>query len=343
MLIRPIMNDTELTILVVSVISISATMPWASVLIRYRALYTPTTGVQDGDFTLAGRPRRYKFISLMWRIYQIEGISGVILKGLVLRSCEWSLSFTVAAIYFHLTKPKRASWDFTKPGLLLYLMAPVFSVQDIIFLVSFTILLRLPFYVLVVRATTTRYILSYRKPVVALRILLSPMERRAPWLLFAIPGLFLGFLLQTVIPLGLTILSGRLLYPHLDIWNHFIDIYLAQILISLGSTALCVPLYVANTRLAMSAQCPTRQSQRQDQEVGSTQLSERRLWDAQEANLVGLAAYCREEEDPIVFRGHLHNPYTGLVDCLATIVKEEGLGTLFCGWGLSVLGQFACI
>ncbi|KAI3615837.1 hypothetical protein WG66_010445 [Moniliophthora roreri] len=299
------MNTIELILLVVSVISTTAAILWASVLVRYRALYTPITGIQGGGSALV-----------------------------VLRFCDWFLSFAIAVTYFYIRE--RGLWDFTKPGILFYFLTPKSDAKDIIFPVLLTIL-RLPFHVLIVRATTTRYILSYRRPAVAFRVLLSPKERRAPWMLFAIPGLFLGFVLQTVIPLGLTNLSGRLMYPHFDIWRNALDILFAQLLISLGSTALCVPLYVANTRLAMSAQCPTRQPQ-QDQEAGDTQLSERRLWDAQEAELFGLATYCREEEDPIVFRGHLHSPYTGLVDCLATIEKEEGVGTLFRGWGLSVLG-----
>ncbi|KAK7020233.1 hypothetical protein VNI00_013193 [Paramarasmius palmivorus] len=118
--------------------------------------------------------------------------------------------------------------------------------------------------------------------------------------------------------------------------NSAMDILLAQLVVAIGSKLLCVPLYVANTRLAMVGQCPTRYV------GGELEQASRRRWDVQEAEESGVPMYCREEEDPIVYRGdrNIAEPYMGLVHCLGTIVREEGLHTLFRGWLLSLARLF---
>ncbi|KAK7015479.1 hypothetical protein VNI00_019136 [Paramarasmius palmivorus] len=242
-----------------------------------------------------GRYERYGCYSLMRRVRQIEGLWGMLLKGLVPRILEWILITVPIILYAHLAT-HLGPYDITKPQLVLYITCPDYRVQDTVLLFIISILVGLPFHVLVVRATTTKYVLSYCRPTLSLKLLLSPTERRHPWTLYTIPGLFLGFILQIAVPLGLTNLSGRLMYPHLGMKsNSAMDILLAQLAVTIGAKLLCVPLYVANTRLAMVGQCPTRYV------GGELEQASRRHWDVQEAEESGVPMYCREEEDPVVY------------------------------------------
>ena len=107
------------------------------------------------------------------------------------------------------------------------------------------------------RSITTPYRLSYFQPFYSLRILLTPTERRKPWILYLTPGLLAAELLHIIyVVIGLRALRHALL-PSLsqaddsepqNLSFRSLVIYLA---IALFSTAILCPLEVISTRLAV--------------------------------------------------------------------------------------------
>jgi hypothetical protein len=107
------------------------------------------------------------------------------------------------------------------------------------------------------RSITTPYRLPYFRPFYSLRILLTPTERRKPWILYLTPGLLTAELLHIIyVVIGLRALRHALL-PSLswtddseppDLSFRSLVIYLA---IALFSTAILCPLEVISTRLAV--------------------------------------------------------------------------------------------
>ena len=108
------------------------------------------------------------------------------------------------------------------------------------------------------RSITTPYRLPYFGPFYSLRILLTPTERRKPWVLYLTPGLLSAELLHIIyVVIGLRALR-HILLPSLsqvddasqpqDLSPRRFMVYLA---ISLFSTSILCPLEVISTRLAV--------------------------------------------------------------------------------------------
>lgn len=107
------------------------------------------------------------------------------------------------------------------------------------------------------RSITTPYRLPYFNPIHSLRILLTPTERRKPWILYLTPGLLTAELLHicfVVIALRglrhllLPSLAQRDDSQPLDLSPRSLIVYLAT---SLFSTTVLCPLEVISTRLAV--------------------------------------------------------------------------------------------
>jgi len=80
-------------------------------------------------------------------------------------------------------------------------------------------------------------------------------------------------------------------------------------------------------------------------EVVSTRLSIQRNYASAEYNSVAqeeegdaedVMEYAGAEEDVIGLRSEM-DPYTGMIDCIQKIAREEGLGALYRGWWLTLL------
>lgn len=108
-----------------------------------------------------------------------------------------------------------------------------------------------------ISAITTPHKLPYFKPRYSLRVLLTPTERRRPWILYLTPGLLASqFLHVAYVILGLRSLRHLLLpvlsqkgIPHKE---DFPPVRLAlYFVVVLFSTAILTPLEVIATRLAI--------------------------------------------------------------------------------------------
>jgi hypothetical protein len=107
------------------------------------------------------------------------------------------------------------------------------------------------------RSITTPHKLPYLKPVQSLRVLLTPTERRRPWILYLTPGLLAAEVLHiSIVVLALGPLR-RLLVPALspkteqtlaNISVVKLSIYLAIVILG---TVVLTPLEVIATRLAI--------------------------------------------------------------------------------------------
>ena len=107
------------------------------------------------------------------------------------------------------------------------------------------------------RSITTPYRLPYFNPFYSLRVLLTPTERRKPWILYLTPGLLAAELLHIFyVVIALRALRHLLLpslaqrddsQPH-DLSARSLIVYLAT---SLFSTTILCPLEVISTRLAV--------------------------------------------------------------------------------------------
>jgi len=179
----------------------------------------------------------------------------------------------------------------------------------------------------------------YFRPAHSLRVLLTPTERRKPWILYRTPGLLAAELLHiTYVVIGLRVLR-HLLLPSLsrvgdsvddsvpqDLSPRSLTIYLA---ISLFSTGVLCPLEVISTRLAV---------QRNHESAEFNSVAQEETGDTED-----LPEYS-PDEDVIGLRNDM-DPYLGLRDCAKRIIDEEGWRALYRGWWLTMLfgvfGAFA--
>ncbi|KAI9455327.1 mitochondrial carrier [Lactarius psammicola] len=324
------------------------TVPLTGALVRLRANYNPK-GLQldpeDGVQPHTG-PVITSFFLMLSRVRRLEGWAGL-MKGMS--------TLTVRAIY-------RLGSDFssTRPVPTL-LSNAVLSLFSAIFLDAslssprnhgiynspapkiwgtllysiFLMLVSLPAIIITYRSIITPYQLPYFRPLHSLRVLLTPTERRKPWILYLTPGLLVAELLHiTYVVIGLRVLR-HLLLPSLshvddsvppDLSPRSLTIYLA---ISLFSTAILCPLEVISTRLAV---------QRNHESAEFNSVAQEEVGDTED-----LPEYS-PDEDVIGLRNDT-DPYLGLRDCAKRIVDEEGWRALYRGWWLTMLfgvfGAFA--
>ncbi|THH20400.1 hypothetical protein EW146_g941 [Bondarzewia mesenterica] len=210
--------------------------------------------------------------------------------------------------------------------------APATSALGVIAYSIFLMFISLPAVILTYRSITTPHRLPYLKPSYSLRILLTPTERRRPWILYLTPGLLAAEILHIAyVVLGLRTLR-HLLLPSLsgpepprseDISTSKLIIYFVFVLLSTG--ILC-PLEVIATRLAV-------QRNHASSEYNSVNQEE-------EGDVDNVADYYGADEDVIGLRSE-KDPYLGLVDCAKKIVVEEGWRALYRGWWITLLfGSF---
>ncbi|KAH9972418.1 mitochondrial carrier [Lactifluus volemus] len=304
------------------------TVPLTGALVRLRANYNPK-GLQldpeDGVQPHTG-PVITSFFVMLSRVRTLEGWPGL-LKGLMPTLLS-NVVLTIFAVIFldtSLSSPRNHG-VYNSPatrmwGTLLYSI--------------FLMLVSLPAIILSYRSITTPYRLPYFQPFYSLRILLTPTERRKPWILYLTPGLLAAELLHiTYVVIGLRGLRHALL-PSLykgddtqpqDLSFRSLVIYLA---IALFSTAILCPLEVISTRLAV---------QRNHESTEFNSVAQEEVGDAED-----LPEYSPDED--VIGLRNVMDPYLGLVDCTKRIANEEGWHALYRGWWLTMLfgvfGAFA--
>ncbi|KAI0267145.1 mitochondrial carrier [Gloeopeniophorella convolvens] len=309
-------------------VTLLISVPLTGTLVRLRANYNPK-GLQldpeDGVQPHTG-PVINSFFSMFARVRRLEGWPGL-MKGMMptlIANVVLSL-YSAIALDASLSDPRNHG----------VYNAPTTSIGGTLSYSIFLMLVSLPAVIITYRTITTPYRLPYFRPFYSLRVLLTPTERRKPWILYLTPGLLIAELLHIFyVVIGLRVVR-HLLLPSLsnpddsmvkDISVSRLIVYLA---IALFSTAILCPLEVISTRLAV---------QRNHQSPEFNSVAQEEVGDAEDS--IGYSS----DEDVIGLRSDM-DPYLGFVDCAKRIIDEEGWPTLYRGWGITMLfgtfGAFA--
>ncbi|KAF9465064.1 hypothetical protein BDZ94DRAFT_1190125 [Collybia nuda] len=300
-------------------LSLAIIVPLTGILVRFRANYNPK-GLQldsEGGAQAHTGPVIHSYFGMLTRVYKIEGWAGLY-KGLM--PTMLSTVFVTIFILLFLDTPKTRHGAYRPPeagvlGTLMYSVAMM--------------LISLPTAILTYRSITTPHKLPYFQLMSSLRLLLTPTERKRPWILYLTPGLLLSEVLHiAIVVLGLGPLR-RLFVPALsqkseqtvaDISMVKLSIYLVIVAIS---TFVLTPLEVIATRLAIQRNHASAEYNSVSQEVDG---------DADETT-----EFSGSDEDVIGLR-HEADPYLGLVDCAKRIIDEEGWMALYRAWWITLLG-----
>jgi hypothetical protein len=305
------LDFTGLLLLLLSlVLTIDIVVPLTGVLIRYRANYNPK-GLQldaEGGAQPYTGPIIRSYFTMLGRVYRIEGLQGFY-KG----TMPTTLSVMAMTIFILLVL------DPVKPRLTGY-KAPDVGVWGTLVYSIFTMLLSLPTVILTYRAITTPYKLSYWNAMQAFRVLLTPTERRRPWILYLTPGL----LAAQVLHISIVVLFLGPLRRHFDLSFKepatFLSAAAYAVIVAL-STIILTPLEVIVTRLAIQRNHASAEYNSVSQEVEG---------DGENVPEYG------GEEDVMGLRSE-GDPYLGLVDCAKRMVDEEGWSSLYRAWWLTIL------
>lgn len=178
-------------------------------------------------------------------------------------------------------------------------------------------------------------------------MLLTPTERRRPWILYLTPGL----LTTQVCHIAYVVLALRsfrhLLLPRLsqpgvpskkDFSTVSLSIYFIVVLFS---TVVLTPLEVIATRLAIQRNhaSPEYNSVVQEEEGDAEEHAE---YSGAEEDVIGCVYH--PLADLLICRGSLMHsyrlrsegdPYLGMIDCAKSIMQEEGYSALYRAWWLS--------
>ncbi|EPQ57257.1 hypothetical protein GLOTRDRAFT_110489 [Gloeophyllum trabeum ATCC 11539] len=298
------------------------TVPLTGTLVRFRANYNPK-GLQldaEGGAQPHTGPMVTTYFGMMRRVLRIEGWAGMY-KGFMptLLSALLLTLFAVGFLGESPSSPRRTGlYHGPSAGIIPTLIYSIFDM-----------LVSLPAVVITYRSVTTPHKLPWFKPMVSLRVLLTPTERRKPWMLYLTPGLMLTqavhitYVVVFLRPLGRLILPRQegSAVPDFSLWR--LALYLVLVLFSTG---ILTPLEVIATRLAI---------QRNHASPEFNSVSQEEEGDAEE-----VAEYAGAEEDVIGLRSEA-DPYMGMVDCARSIVNEEGWTALYRAWWLTLLGGLA--
>jgi len=198
-------------------------------------------------------------------------------------------------------------------------------------------ILWLPATVLLNRATVTPYKLLYSSPIQSLRALFTPHERQNPWVLWLTPGLIAAEVVPVVWTTVVLRRALRLLVPALRGGIRIFlvprskraDISPASFSIIVGltllSTGILCPLRVIGTRLSIQR----NHSHRRDPNPAAT---------SPQIHTPDEELFPRASQEDVIAQRNDTDPYLGLVDCAKRIIAEEGWGTLWRAWGVTLLG-----
>ncbi|CAE7141525.1 unnamed protein product [Rhizoctonia solani] len=180
------------------------------------------------------------------------------------------------------------------------------------------------------RAVCTPHRLPWFKPMKTLRIILTPCELRKPWMLYLTPGLLTARMLIVIWVVTVARVVRARLLPSvsegLSSAHDPLDQYIMTRLMKPTRLAIFLLFSMASTGIL----CPL--------EALATRLSVQRNKSGTDDGAVEPAVeYIGEEEDVIALKSE-EDPYTGLIDCARRMVREEGAGSLFRAWWLTMIG-----
>ncbi|KAJ7852822.1 hypothetical protein B0H14DRAFT_799430 [Mycena olivaceomarginata] len=295
---------------------LAITMPFAGVLIRYRANYTPKTGTVrlDDEAGPGIAPRTdpsIGYFGMMKRVHRLEGWAGLY-KG--------TMPTIVASLIVVAPFTLLAALQYSH-GRIIIIPDHSSIVRSIVYLGMSLIpaLLFVPLQIIYNRAITTPHRLAAFDARTALRVLLSPAERAQPLRLYLAPGVAFAILLKSLVSPALMILRAA------TSWLPGGFALGGAIPVVLLTTAILTPLEVLVARLSL---------QRRD---GAPVV---------EVDAAAVPPPPVYSEEPVMeFRGTGESadfdggkePYTGLLDCARKIVAEEGWVVLTRAWWLTVV------
>ncbi|KAG9316573.1 mitochondrial carrier [Chiua virens] len=300
-------------------ISLAILVPLTGALVRFRAHYNPK-GLQldpEGDVQPHTGPVITSFFAMLVRVYKIEGWPGLY-KGLMPTLLSTSIVTVFLLLFLSDSNLVHGKYSTPSTGVLGMLAYSLFAM-----------LISLPQTIITDRAITTPHKLPYFNAIHSLRILLTPTERRRPWILYLTPGLlaaqvshiaYVVLFLRTVRQL----LLPELAQPGFPYRENVSVVMLAIFFVlALTSTIVLSPLEVISIRLAIQRNhaAPEFNSVSQEEDGDTEQAVE----------------YSGVNEDVIGLRVD-REPYTGLIDCATRIIDEEGWSALYRAWWLTMLG-----
>jgi len=303
-------------------VSLLITVPLTGALVRLRANYNPR-GLRldpEGNIEPHTGPVVTSFFGMLKRVKRIEGWGGLY-KGLMPTALS-SLVLTVFAV---------TALDASTPSTPGRVDPPVAGPFGTLAYGLLSMLISLPAAIITYRSITTPYKLSYFRPISSLRILLTPTERKKPWILYMTPGLLAVEVLHVAYTaLFLSALRAFLLpRPGSEDAQFSTVKFGIYFTVEVLSTAILCPLEVMTTKLAIQRNHAAPEYNSVEQEVEDDAL------DGEE-----YTEYSGAEEDVIGLR-HEKDPYLGLVDCAKRIIDEEGWSTLYRAWWVTMLGAVA--
>lgn len=197
-------------------------------------------------------------------------------------------------------------------------------------------------------AITTPHKLPYFNPIYSLRVLLTPTERRRPWILYLTPGLLAAQVTHIAyIVLGLRsmrqLLLPELANPGIPRKEEISPVKLAIFLvIMLSSTIILTPLEVISIRLSIQRNhaAPEFNSISQEEEGDADEATE---YAGVEEDVIGYVILPSFLFPDIIIRNSSlrteREPYVSLIDCGKRIIEEEGWSALYRAWWLTTLGS----
>ncbi|KAJ6499244.1 hypothetical protein C8R45DRAFT_981678 [Mycena sanguinolenta] len=301
-------------------ISLAVVTPLSGVLVRFRANYTPRGLALDNEGSAVPHtgPVVTSYFAMFRRVLQIEGFQGLY-KGLMPQLIT-ALTVSLAILTF-MDSPSHRHGSYR---------APTAGILGTFLYSIMMMLISLPSAIITYRAVTTPHKLPYFGLMKSLRVLLTPTERRKPWLIYFTPGLLasqslhvayvtliLAPLHRLLVPMA-EVGAGGVVFPEISPVK--LSIYFLVVIVS---AAILTPLEVMSTRLAIQRNQASAEYNSVSQEVDG---------DAEE-----VAEYAGAEEDVIGLRTDAE-PYMGIVDCAKSIINEEGFRALYRAWWITLLG-----
>ncbi|EKM54401.1 uncharacterized protein PHACADRAFT_258223 [Phanerochaete carnosa HHB-10118-sp] len=299
-------------------------IPIVGALVRLRTNYNPKSIQLDAEGNVEPHtgPIVTSFFGMLKRVKRIEGWGGLY-KGTMPALLE-----TVALTLFVIVA--------LDTGAIRYgARAPNTGILGSLAYATVALILNLPAVVVTFRSITTPYRLPWFNPVYSLRVLLTPTERRKPWIIYFTPGLLAAQFLHLAYKIIFIGSLRRLLLPSLpsreDNWIGNISFWKLGIMLAVGlvSTVILCPLEVIASKLAIQRNHAAPEYNSVAQEVEDDALNNEEY-----------AEYTGAEEDVIGLR-HEKDPYLGLIDCAKKVVNEEGWQALYRAWWITALSGLA--
>ncbi|KAF5331453.1 hypothetical protein D9758_016340 [Tetrapyrgos nigripes] len=307
MLVPSLVPSWSLLALPLAVLSAAVVVPFSGILVRYRANYSPKSVQLDGEERATG-PVVNGYFTMFRRVYKLEGVAGLY-KGFM------PTIFT-GFVFFILS-------------FLTFLVTPVHSPAFILILTLLSFIVDLPLSVITNRAICTPYRLPSWEPKTALRVLLTPTERRSPWKLYLNPGLFFVHVLSllwagVIVGFATAAVAWKIVEEGRNNHNEvlkwvFVGVYAAVVVVAALVTC---PLQVLFVRLTLQRNHGTSGSG----DGNAAEVSEPRT-EVEQAARLELKEYSKDV-DVIGLRDEF-DPYTSLFNCFVRMKREEGVKVFY--------------